>query len=394
MNEKEISELRRQLRPDRNGITKIYGCYVNENRTIVSTFEQSMGLTTQEESESYLSLLKKSLSGTLGKNLLDVAFSNEQVMNGAEHALLMRLRGSQLSDSDALQEFYKKIISCVFLDENYLILLAHNAYDVPFRGKDDLSLDDGSEEMFSHLLCSICPVKKTKPGLGYDYSQQAFCTIAGDWLVSAPQLGFLFPAFDDRSTNLYNALCYTRNTEESPEAFINTMFHAEAPKSAADQKRSFETVLSGSLEDECSMELVQAVHEQLSDMISLHKESKSPEPPAIDKSAITEVLDECGVSETHQHAFCQRFDREFGVDQPINPKIIIDNKHFDIKTPSVTIHVKPEARDLVQTKILDGIKYIMIRADDSVEVNGIEIQFEKNPSTVPLNQNTQNESNA
>ena len=131
MIEKEVSELRRQLRPDRSGISKVYGCYVNENRTIVSTFEQSLGLTTQEESEAYLGLLKKSLSGTLGKNLLDIPFSNEQVMHGEAHALLMKLRDSRLEDADARNTFYQKVISCVSLGENYLILIAHNAYDVP-----------------------------------------------------------------------------------------------------------------------------------------------------------------------------------------------------------------------------------------------------------------------
>ena len=113
MIEKEVSELRRQLRPDRSGISKVYGCYVNENRTIVSTFEQSLGLTTQEESEAYLGLLKKSLSGTLGKNLLDIPFSNEQVMHGEAHALLMKLRDSRLEDDVLLEEFYNRII------ENY-----------------------------------------------------------------------------------------------------------------------------------------------------------------------------------------------------------------------------------------------------------------------------------
>ena len=376
MNEKEVSELRRQLRPDRCNIAKVYGCYVNEDRTIISTFEQSLGLTTQEESEAYLGLLKKSLSGTLGKNLVDIAFSNEQVMNGAEHALLMQLRSSALTDSDALQSFYEKVISCVSFDAKYLILIAHNAYDVPYRGKDDLELDDGSEDVFSHLICSICPVKQTKPGLGYDYNQHMFCTFAGDWLVSAPQLGFLFPAFDDRSTNLYNALCYTKSADDAHEEFIDTIFHTQAPKPADEQKRDFESVLSNALEEECSIEVVQAVHEQLSNLIDMHKESKVPEPLMIHRDAVEEVLEDCGISDKRMDAFCEKFDTTFGADQAVSPKNIIDNKRFDIKTSNVTIHVKPEARDLVQTKTIDGIKYIMIRAEESVEVNGVNIQFE------------------
>lgn len=376
MIEKEVSELRRQFRSDRSGISKVYGCYVNENRTIVSTFEQSLGLTSQEEAEAYFGLLKKSLSGTLGKNLLDIPFTNEQVMHGEAHALLMKLRDSRLEDDDTRNIFYQKIISCVSLGENYLILIAHNAYDVPYRGKDDLALSDGSEDMFSHIICSICPVKKSKPGLGYDYQQQSFCTIAGNWLVSPPQLGFLFPAFDDRTTNLYNCLCYTRSDDDAHESFISTIFQAEAPKPAMEQRRNFESVLSGSLENECSMQVIQAVHEQLSDMIQMHKESKVPEPLMIDRQTIEEVLEDCGVSEQRLDAFQEQFDVAFGAGQTVSPKNIIDNRRFDIKTTGVTIHVKPEARDLVQTKTIDGIKYIMIRAEDNVEVSGVTIQFE------------------
>lgn len=376
MNEKEIAELRRQLRPDRNNITRVYGCYVNENRSVVSTFSQSLGLTTLEETEAYLSLLKKSLSGTLGKNLIDIAFSNQQVLGGEEHALLMKLRDSKLEDADALQAFYDKVISCVALEQNYLILLAHNAYDVPYRAKDDVELDDSAEEMYSHIICSICPVKKTKPGLGYDYNEQAFHTFAGDWLVSPPQLGFLFPAFDDRSTNLYNALCYSKHTDDTPLPFIETIFHTEVSKPAEEQKRSFEAVLSNSLEEECSMEVVQAVHEQLTNMIDMHKESKVPEPLMIHKEAVEDVLGDCGVSAEHREAFCKQFEEEFGEDASVNPRNIIDDKRFDVKLPEVTVHVKPEARDLLQTRVIDGIKYILIRAEDNVEVNGVSIQFE------------------
>lgn len=376
MNEKEIAELRRQLRPDRNNITRVYGCYVNENRSIISTFSQSLGLAAQEEMEAYLNLLKKALSGTLGKNLLDIAFSNQQVLDSDEHNLLMQLRETKLEDADLLQRFYDKVISCVSLEENYLILIAYNTYDVPFKAKDDIELEDSSE-VYSHLICSIAPVKKTKPGLGYDYNEQQFHTFAGDWLVSPPQLGFLFPAFDDRSTNLYNALCYTKNTDDTATPFIETLFHTEIPKPASEQKRSFDCILSNSLEEECSMEIVQAVHEQLSNMIDMHKESKVPEPLMIHREIVEDVLDDCGISQPKLECFREQFDAEFGADQTVNPKNIIDNRHFDVKLPDVTIKVKPQARDLVQTKIIDGIKYILIRAEDSVEVNGVSIQFEQ-----------------
>ena len=155
------------------------------------------------------------------------------------------------------------------------------------------------------------------------------------------------------------------------------MFHTAVPQPAAEQKRSFESVLSGSLEEECSMEVVQAVHDQLSGMIAMHKENKIAEPLMIHKDAVETVLEDCGVSEKHLDKFREQFDAEFGEDRAVSPKNIIDEKKFEVKMPQVKIQVKPEARDLVRTETIDGVRYIMIRAEDSVEVNGVSIQFEQ-----------------
>ena len=67
-----------------------------------------MGILPQDEAEKYLNLLKKALSGKIGKNLIDIIFSTEQVADSDEHRLLMALRDSQLKDGDIREEFYQK----------------------------------------------------------------------------------------------------------------------------------------------------------------------------------------------------------------------------------------------------------------------------------------------
>ena len=194
MNEKEISEIRRRFRPDRSGISHIRGCYVNENREIVSQFDQSLGLMSQEESEKLLAILRRTLSGTLGKNLADITFSTQQVVDSEEHRLLMALRGSSLADEEAVQALFQRVISSLTLEGNYLILLAHDTYDVPYRAKDGERMDDASDQVFSYILCSICPVKLTKPALSYFVYENAFHDLKADWVVSPPEAGFLLPA--------------------------------------------------------------------------------------------------------------------------------------------------------------------------------------------------------
>ena len=167
MIDKEIGEIRRHLRRDRSNITSIFGCYVNENKEIISTFRQSTGMMPENESDKFFALLRRTLSGSLGRNLIDITFKTSQVADSEEHKLLMELRKSQLKDEELVQTLCRKIIDNVVLEGNYLILLANDSYDVPFKSKDDTFQKDQSEEVYSYILCSICPVKLTKAHLHY-----------------------------------------------------------------------------------------------------------------------------------------------------------------------------------------------------------------------------------
>ena len=376
MNEREIGELRRRLKPEKTTITHVRGCYVNEKREIVSQFNQSISVLSEEEGEKVLALLRKCLSGTQGKNLVDLSFSTNQVADGEAHKLLMSLRDGGLEDEETVAGFYQKIIDSLVIEGGYLILLASDAYDVPFKGKDDQVQPEGSETMFRYVLCAICPVKLAKSALTYYVTAGEFHNRAADWLVGPPQLGFLFPAFDDRATNLYGALLYTRNLAENHSEFVDAVFGATAPMAAADQMEGFQAILGQSLENDCSLETVQAVRGQLCAMIQEHKESKEPEPLTVNKATVKGVLASCGVSEDHVEAFDREYDQVFGPETDISPRNVVDPKRLEVKTPDVTIRVSPERGDLIETRVLGGVKYIMIRAHEEVEVNGVSIHIE------------------
>ena len=383
MIDKEIGEIRRHLRRERSNITAIYGCYVNENKEIISQFRQSTGMMPENESDKYFALLRRTLSGSLGRNLIDVTFKTSQVAGSEEHKLLMELRETKLADDEKRQQLCQKIIDNVILDGNYLILLAYDAYDVPFKSKDDTFQKDSSEEVYQYILCTVCPVKQTKANLHYVPEEKLFHDGAMNQMVSAPVLGFLFPAFDNRSTNIYNALYYTRDVKSSQEALVEALFQAPIPKPAAEQKKTFEALLTTALGEECSMDVVQTVHDQLCQRIAMHKESKIPEPLLVTKEDVKEVLESCGVSEKNLSKFSVDYDEAFGFEAEVHPKNIIDSKHFEVKTPDVSIKVSPERSDLIETRVIGGVKYIMICADEDVEVNGVSIHIsEKEPAMV------------
>lgn len=385
MNDKEIGEIRRHLRRDRSNITKIYGCFVNDNKEIITEFSQSTGIMPENEGDKYFALFKRVLSGAIGKNLIDITFKTAQVAGSPEHKLLMDLRESKLKDDELLHSFFQKIIDSVTMEGNYLILLGCDSYDVPFKGKDDLSDSDKSEEVYTYLICAICPVKQTKANLHYVPEEKLFHDGAMNQPVSAPVLGFLFPAFDNRATNIYNALYYTHDVKTSQDALIEALFNTPVPMPAYEQKKCFEALLTTALGEECSLDVVQTVHDQLCQRIELHKEAKVPEPLMIAKADVKEALASCGVSEEHLAKFSVDYDETFGFEADLHPKNIIDNKRFEIKTPDVSIKVDPTRSDLIETRIIGGVKYIMICADENVEVNGVSIhidQPEKETATV------------
>ena len=383
MIDKEIGEIRRHMRRDRSNVTAIYGCYVNENKEIISEFTQSTGMMPENESDKYFALLRRTLSGSLGRNLIDITFKTSQVSASEEHKLLMDLRESKLGDEEKRRELCKKIIDNVVLEGNYLILLAYDAYDVPFKSKDDSFQRDSSEEVYRYILCTVCPVKQTKANLHYVPEEKVFHDGAMNQMVSAPAVGFLFPAFDNRSTNIYNALYYTRDVKGSQEALVEALFNAPIPKPAAEQKKTFEALLTTSLGEECSMDVVQTVHDELCQRIAMHKESKIPDPLLVTKEDVKEVLQGCGVSEKNLSKFSVDYDEAFGFEAEVHPRNIIDSKHFEVKTPDVSIKVAPDRSDLIETRIIGGVKYILICADEDVEVNGVNIHIsEKEPATV------------
>lgn len=374
MNQKELSEIRRRFRPEKSDMVRIRGCYVNEKKEFVSQFHQTIGMLSLMEADDVLKLLRKTLSGTLGKHLMDIEFSTQQVMEGEAHALLMDLRKTGLEDDAVAEAFFRRIAAALTLEGNYLILLAYDRYDVPVFHKDGAKAEDSFEE-FPFLVCGVCPVKINKPALSYSAHEGRFRNLPADHIVSAPELGFLFPAFDDRSANIYNAVYYSRSITENHGEFADAIFGSPVPMPAAAQKAAFDALLAQTVSEDCSYEVARAVHEQLSELIEAHKADKTAEPLTVSKEMVSGVLASCGVSEARMAAFEARCDEAFGPDAALRPQNLVDVKQFELRTPDICIKLAPERSDLIETRLLNGRKYILIRADEGVEVNGVPIQI-------------------
>lgn len=377
MIQKEINEIRRHLTGERCNIGKLYAYFVNQQKEIIARIENSMALMPQNEKDKFLTIIRKTLSGGLGKNLTDIAFSTQQVASGEDHKLLMKLKETAFSDEDSREKIISKVIENTVIEGNYVIILASDTYDVPFKTSDENSRGLDSTDVFSYIICAICPVKESKSELGYLIEEKEFHTVITPQTIANPEAGFMFPAFDDRSTNIYNALFYLKNTANVQNALIDALFKTEPPMSVPEQKETFTNALTQTLENDCSFDVVQSVHEQIRERITQHKESKDPTPIDFTANDVGNMLKYSGVSEEKINAFQEKCDNDFGKGACLIPTNIIDSKKFEVVTPQVKITVDPEYTYVVETRIIDGRKYLLIPADDSVAVNGINIKIPK-----------------
>lgn len=373
MNKKEIAEIKKQFTQERCAITRICGCYVDGEKNKKTELKEAFLSLPEEEMLKYFAIFRKALSGTVGKNLLTMEFPLASEEAGGTQDFLMQLRASSLKDENLLEEFYDKIIENYYSVENYLILLIHAVYDIPGKSSDGEEMFDASDEVYDHILCCICPVTLSKPGLSYDEESNAFHTRICDRVVNMPDIGFLFPAFHDRSTDVHSLLYYAAKPEELRMEFVEPVLGCNLPLSAGDQKETFQTIVEETLGDACDYEVVKNIHEKLNEMIEEKKDE--PDPVVLDRAEVKRLLEYSGVEEEKLSSFEEKYEEAAGTDTCFVASNVANTRQFEIKTPDVVVKVSPDRMDLVETKVINGRKCLVISLDNSVEVNGITVRM-------------------
>ena len=375
MNKKEISEIKKQFSPNNCAITRICGCYVDGEKNKKTELKEAFLSLSEEEMFKYFEIFKKTLSGTIGKNLINMDFPLEQEKEGGTQEFLMKLRGSKLQDNAILEEFYDKIIENYDYGENYYIILIHAMYDIPGKSSDDMEMFDASDEVYQHILMSICPVSLSKAGLSYNAEENCIQDRIRDWIVDKPDKGFLFPAFNDRSTDLHSVLYYTKKSEDLQPEMIDQLLGAKMPMSADTQKETFQMIIEDTLGEDGDYETVRNIHETLNELIEEHKED--PDPLSLDKTDVKKIFEQSGVSNEKMENFDQNFEENAGEKASLLASNIAETKKFNIETPDVVIKVNPERMDLVETRMIDGRQCLVIPVDDHIEVNGLNVRTMK-----------------
>ena len=371
MTKKEISELKKLYNKDGGCITRICGCYVGGEKDKITTFKEAFYSLQEEDTYKYYEIFKRTLSGTLGRNLINLEFPLEQEYEGGTQEFLLRLRNSELKDDALLDEFYDRVIQYYYCVGNYLILLIHTAYDVPGVTNDGIGMEDASDEVFSYLLCSICPVNLSKPGLSYHPESNLFQNCNRDWLVDLPEIGFLFPAFNDRSTDIHSTLYYTKNADELHEEFVDSVLGAAPPIPVTSQKEMFQALIEETLGEKREYETIMSIQENVQEKIEESKDN--PEPLTLGKKDVERIFAESGVKEEQRQQFNEVYDKVLPKEVPLVAANVVNARRFEVKTPNITVQVKPEFTHLLETKLIDGRNCLVIAIEDRVAVNGIPL---------------------
>ena len=390
MTQKDIGTIKRRLRAQKRAPSMLRGCYLDSQGNILTDFKKNIIEVSTEELEKYFAMFRKCLSGTFGQQLLPVNFSDEQIQQDTAYASLMQLCRSELDDDRASAELWESIANWVRKEKivpaqsvneqrnaaNYLCLLLYDSFDVGYThpdGEEDIEM---SETVFNYMLCSVSPVQRGKDTLSYAEGEGMFHVLPATWDAGMPEVGFMFPSFAQGGANISEAMLYTRDTNNVHEAFLEEVFHAGVMMNATEQKETVCNLIQTTLQEECSMDVVQAVNEKVSEMIIEQKEDKASEPLQLSGKDVCRVLQSAGVSPEKVEAFSESYTQTFGEKAEIPAVNVVSHKEFKVVTPSVRIHVDPEHSDLITTRVIEGQKYIMILADGQVEVNGINIAIQ------------------
>lgn len=376
MTRKELNEIKSQYTLENCGILRLCGCYVDGERNKITQFNENFLNLPEEEKHKYFDIFKKTLSGTPGKNLVDMKFNVDAYADEGARTFLMNLRDSGLKDERLLDEFYDRIINNYSYVGNYLIILINQVYDIPTVTTDNIEMEDASDEVYSYILCSICHVNLSKPGLGYDEEDNNFHDKKQNHMVDAPDVGFLFPAFNKRSADEDMTMFYTKDVSEFEDGLLDCLLDCAVPLPAKQQKETFTSLVSEALGEEADLQVVKNIHENLEQIIE-EKKQESAAPVMLDKNEMKDLLEKSGVKEERLENFEEHFEMAAGEHGKLVASNVSSGKKFEVKTPDVVIKINSDKTDIVSTQVIDGRQCLVIQIDERLVVNGISV----NPDT-------------
>ncbi len=346
---RDVQELRRRLKKkDDCTFGMVCGCYVNSGKQTVTKFGKPFSELDEDESFKYLEIAQKAISGNLAGNILELEFDKGENAEELKKDLL-ELKGSKLKESELLDKFYERVIAEYSNPGNYLILLYHDIYDVPVRARDGAGLDE-SEEVYEYIICALCPVELSKPTLGYCEDENRIGACERDWIVSLPELGFVYPAFIDHGSDVNAVMYYVKTGKSSHPEFVENVLGCIPQRTAAEDKQVFQDIVTGAFgeDDEMAETAFMLLQNTIGGIVAELKEDETLPLVNLTSEVVTDLAAEADIPEEVRERIEQSCAEVFG-DTPPAVTTVFDAKLAEKGAQRAnTIRLERKIEDLSQ----------------------------------------------
>lgn len=374
MNKKEIAEIKKNFNGDSGLFTlnRVLMCCIDTEGDIKCIQNKSFAMLSDDECEVLYESLKKTLSGTLGKNLTEYAFPNVSYEEGGAENILYETVKTKLEDENTVNKLAERIKKTYRTDTVYCAIIAHCTYSVMTKTKNDDFSGEG-ENVYNFVTAAFCPMSTNSDGLFYNSETNAVEKKANTDLIigKAPADGFLYPVFSDRAPDINHVMVYTKTPKKPNLTLIEDLLDCEFIMTAESEKEKFHDVLSNVVGDELNMSIITKVNEGINDVINQNRAETSP--VKIDSSRLKDILFDAGVSDEKLSRLKEIYDTFTDEDSKGFTAVnIVDNKTV-VSTPDITVNVGKDAAEKVRTGFFGGKKCLIIDLEDAaVKVNGME----------------------
>lgn len=378
MNKKEINEIKKNLDKDSGFFTinHVVTACVDAEKKIKCMTNQMNNLIAEDESELIVAYLKKILSGSIGKNLLEYHFPNDAYLEDGAQLFLNEVLRSKLTDSDLVQKYIDRIIEKMEYLSTYTIFTAHCTYAVKNKNKNlDDDIGGDSDSNYNFLITAICPVNLRIDGLIYDEQANSIAKKdTADRIVDPPTDGFLFPLFSDRQADINGVLYYTKNAKKPNSSIVEELLGCEYSMSGISEKVTFHAIMNNVCGEELDLKVINTVNSKIQDIID--RNAHETDIPTVNSKDISNILWESGISQQKLEHLPKVYETALG-EKELTCANLVDKKTV-LTVPGVTVNISKDGMDRVRTQTVGGKKCLVIELDeDKMSVNGLETTLEQ-----------------
>lgn len=375
MNKKEINEIKKNFSDDCGFFTinRVITAFVDAEKNIKCKTNQIYYTISQDDAELIVLNLKKVLSGSIGKNLIEYSFPKDAYNDDGSQQFLYKILKDKFQSQNYSDEFLNKIVEKIEYTSTYTIFSAHCTYSVLKKNKND-DFEDEADTDYNFLITAICPVNLRIDGLIYNEENNTISKKEdSDRVVELPSDGFIFPLFNDRMADINGVLYYTKNAKKPNISIIENFLECEFVMTGQSEKETFHTILNNVIGSQLDYNLITTVNEKIQNYID--QNANETEVASIDDRKLSSILWESGVSQEKLEFLPTIYKEEMG-EKPLTALNIVDKKTV-LTTPSITVNISKDAVDKVKTQVIDGKKCLIISLDDpEISINGLETVVE------------------